>query len=36
MFRGLCTAAAFMFLSVALYHAAQDMLPWHLAKLVHQ
>lgn len=36
MFRGLCTAAAFMFLSVVLYHAVMDALPWHHARAVHQ
>lgn len=36
MFRGLCIAAAALFLSVLLYHAAMDALPWHLAKAVHQ
>lgn len=36
MVRGLCILAAALFLSVALYHAAQAALPWRLAKLVHQ
>lgn len=34
--RALIVAAACLFLSVFIYQALQDMLPWELAKLIHQ